>query len=38
MPVTTYISVNGRMLSEVTDGVILDYVPDALGSIHSVVD
>jgi len=38
MPVTNYISVNGRMLSEVTDGVILDYVPDALGSIHSVVD
>jgi len=38
MPITNYISVNGRMLSEVTDGVILDYVPDALGSIHSVVD
>jgi RHS repeat-associated protein len=26
------------MISEVTDGVILDYVPDALGSIHSVID
>ena len=38
MPITNYRSVNGRMLSEVTDGVILDYVPDALGSIHSVVD
>ena len=38
MPVTSYISVNGRMISEVTDGVILDYVPDALGSIHSVID
>jgi RHS repeat-associated protein len=38
MPVTSYISVNGRMISEITDGVILDYVPDALGSIHSVID
>jgi RHS repeat-associated protein len=38
MPVTSYISVGGRMISEVTDGVILDYVPDALGSIHSVID
>jgi RHS repeat-associated protein len=26
------------MISEITDGVILDYVPDALGSIHSVID
>ena len=26
------------MISEVTDGVILDYVPDALGSVHTVVD
>lgn len=26
------------MISEVTDGVILDYIPDALGSIHSVID
>jgi RHS repeat-associated protein len=38
MPVTSYISVGGRMISEITDGVILDYVPDALGSIHSVID
>ncbi len=38
MHVTNYVSVNGRMLSEVTDGVILNYVPDPLGSIHSVVD
>jgi RHS repeat-associated protein len=38
MPVTSYISVGGRIISEVTDGVILDYVPDALGSIHSVID
>ena len=38
MPVTSYISVGGRMISEVTDGVILDYVPDALGSVHTVVD
>ena len=26
------------MISEVTDSVILDYVPDALGSVHSVID
>jgi RHS repeat-associated protein len=38
MPVTSYISVGGRIISEVTDGVILDYVPHALGSIHSVID
>jgi len=38
MPVTSFISVGGRIISEVTDGVILDYVPDALGSIHSVID
>ena len=38
MPVTNDNSVNGRMHSEVTDCVILDLVPDALGSIHSVVD
>ncbi len=38
MPVTNYYTVNGEIISESTDGVYLDYLTDALGSVTAKVD
>ena len=38
MSVTSYYAVEGELLCEATDGVFLDYLTDALGSVTGVFD
>jgi hypothetical protein len=38
MPITSYFTANGMLIGEQTNGVSIDYVPDALGSIVAAID
>jgi RHS repeat-associated protein len=38
MPVTNYITVRGRIISEITDGQVLNYHSDMLGNVHMLTD
>ncbi len=38
MPITSYHTVDGRIIGESTDGVRTNYLPDALGNVIATVD
>jgi hypothetical protein len=38
VPITSYFTADGMLIGEQTNGVSIDYVPDALGSIVAAID